>query len=260
MYYLIENFGYFKGWLLAWTFITVRYAIFAGIPFLIFYAWKKRGKWLPKKIQKKTPANKEVFREISYSLLTLFILSFSLILLYQARKAGYTLLYTDVFEYGLWYIPFSFAVVIFGHDTYFYWLHRLMHSNKKIYRLVHLVHHRSYNPTPWTSFSFHPIEAIIEIGVLPFMVLLLPLHPIVLIAFSIWSLAWNVFGHLGYEFFPKNIIRHPIGKYLNTSTHHNMHHEKVHCNYGLYFNIWDRIMNTNDEKYFERFDSLTQNA
>jgi len=31
----------------------------------------------------------------------------------------------------------------------------------------------------------------------------------------------------------------------------------VKCNYGLYFNIWDILMNTNHAKYYATFDEVT---
>ena len=64
-------------------------------------------------------------------------------------------------------------------------------------------------------------------------------------------------GHLGYEIFPRNMIQHPLFKWLNTSTNHNMHHKYVRCNYGLYFNIWDRLMDTNHTRYYEVYDEVT---
>ncbi|MEZ0388978.1 MAG: sterol desaturase family protein, partial [Verrucomicrobium sp.] len=35
------------------------------------------------------------------------------------------------------------------------------------------------------------------------------------------------------------------------------HHEYYRGNYGLYFNVWDRLMGTNHEKYEERFAEVT---
>ena len=64
-------------------------------------------------------------------------------------------------------------------------------------------------------------------------------------------------GHLGYEIFPRRMLQHPVFKWANTSTNHNMHHKYVKCNYGLYFNIWDRLMGTNHSKYEETFDEVT---
>ena len=44
---------------------------------------------------------------------------------------------------------------------------------------------------------------------------------------------------------------------MNTPTNHIMHHEHFRGNYGLYFNVWDRLMGTNHERYEERFREVT---
>ena len=45
-------------------------------------------------------------------------------------------------------------------------------------------------------------------------------------------------------FFSQKTYRHPLGKWLNSSVYHNLHHEKFQGNYGLYFTIWDRLCGT----------------
>ena len=129
---------------------------------------------------------------------------------------------------------------------------------KPVYRYVHKVHHQSTNPTPWAAFSFHPFEAIIEALVIPITFLVMPIHPIVIIGFATFSNVINVLGHLGYEYFPKGFTQ---GKFwwVNTPTHHNMHHERFNYNYGFYFNFWDRIMGTNHKRYEEMFDRIKRN-
>ena len=66
-------------------------------------------------------------------------------------------------KHGFSYFIFSTFLLMMIHDIYFYLTHRAMH-NKKIYSVIHSIHHKSNNPTPWAAFSFHPIEAIIQIG------------------------------------------------------------------------------------------------
>ena len=67
----------------------------------------------------------------------------------------------------------------------------------------------------------------------------------------------NVLGHLGLELYPSNFVKNPFTFWNNTSTHHNMHHQKYNCNYGLYFNWWDRVFNTNHEIYISEYDRIT---
>lgn len=84
----------------------------------------------------------------------------------------------------------------------------------------------------------------------------MPIHPMALLFLSFWSMVWNITGHLGYEIFPKNFASHWFWGWFNTSTHHNMHHQGAKYNYGLYFNIWDRLMHTNHPNYLKAFDKV----
>ena len=40
------------------------------------------------------------------------------------------------------------------------------------------------------------------------------------------------------------LVRGPAGQWLITASHHQRHHEKYLCNFGLYFRIWDRLCGT----------------
>jgi sterol desaturase/sphingolipid hydroxylase (fatty acid hydroxylase superfamily) len=37
-----------------------------------------------------------------------------------------------------------------------------------------------------------------------------------------------------------------------------MHHRLTRCNYGLYFNIWDRLMKTNHPEYEKSYDKVIE--
>lgn len=231
-----------------------RYVIFAGIGWLLFYQLF-RNAWLHKKIQQRFPKKKNIVNEIKYSISSLAIFALTGMFTYWATKQGWTRMYTEITDYGWLYYGFSILVCIILHDTYFYWTHRLMHV-KWIFPYVHKVHHYSHNPSPWAAFSFHPLEAIIEAGIVPLIVFALPIHRSALLLFLLYMTAMNVMGHLGFELYPKGFTKHWLGKWQNTSTHHNMHHHYTKCNFGLYFNFWDRIMGTNHAKYHEHFEHV----
>ncbi|MCB0572370.1 MAG: sterol desaturase family protein [Phaeodactylibacter sp.] len=256
MYILIEKFGLIPGWLLGALIVFLRYSMFAGITFSIFYVLKRQA-FQGLKIQEKFPRASHMLSEARHSAVTAFVFALMGVGIYLLRRAGYTHLYSDISAYGWGYLLFSFVFLVLLHDTYFYWVHRLMH-HRKLFRLLHRVHHLSHNPTPWASLSFHPLEAFLEIAIVPVAVLLMPFHPLVLFAFATWALFWNIIGHLGYELFPKGFVHHPVWRWLNTSTHHNMHHSRSHCNYGLYFNFWDTLMGTNHRAYRATFDHIKE--
>ncbi len=234
----------------------VRYTIFAGSLYFIFYVWKRR-ELFRFKIQQKFPKNKDIWREVGYSTLSMFVFVNVGTLIFIFHE--HTRIYKDFNAHSVPYFIFSVVLFIFAHDAYFYVTHRLMHW-KKIYPYVHKVHHLSVNPTPWAAFAFHPLEALVEVGILPLMVFTVPLHPLAILAWVLFMLGYNVMGHLGFEVFPDGFASHSIWKWHNTSTHHNMHHKKVTCNYGLYFNIWDRLLGTNHAQYEQEFDMVRERA
>jgi sterol desaturase/sphingolipid hydroxylase (fatty acid hydroxylase superfamily) len=233
---------------------VLRYLIFAGVAYLIFYVWK-RSDFFSMKIQSKFPGRELILAEIRNSFISLFVFALIGVGIYMLRKNGYTLIYLDFYQYSIAYFVFSVIVLIMIHDTYFYWMHRAIH-HKSVYKYVHRVHHVSTNPTPWASFSFHPLEAVLEVGILPIMVFLMPLHPAAIVTWLLFMTLMNVMGHLGFELFWKGFTTGKITKWANTSVHHNMHHKYVNSNFGLYFNLWDRIMGTNHKNYTEEFEAI----
>lgn len=254
----LESFGKTYGvgpaWVLASLLIFLRYALPAALVFYVAYRLKRLD-WWPWKIQQKFPKGSQIRAEILYSLMSSFIFGSMALAVFFLRKAGYGAMYFEIGQHGWGYWAFSILAMIFAHDTYFYWAHRLMH-HPRLFKTLHLVHHQSVNPTPFTAFSFHPLESLLEFGIVPLIALLLPVHPSALFLFTLWSIVFNILGHSGYEFSPSGFTRHRLFKWINTPTHHNLHHTKSACNYGLYFNFWDRLMGTNDPDYDKIFESI----
>lgn len=254
MYYVVNQFGWLPAWVLSAVFVFGRYLLMAGSVYLIFYVWLK-ARFRRYKIQLKDPRRSVVLSEVRHSFYTALIFATMGTGISVARSFGYTRQYTHIADYGIAYLAFSMVLLVFLHDTYFYWMHRLMHR-PHWFRLIHRVHHESFNPTPMAALSFHPLEALLEFGIVPLVVLVIPLHPLALLWLSFWSMVWNIIGHLGFELFPKGFATHWFWGWVNTSTHHNMHHHKGMGNYGLYFNIWDRWMGTNYPAYTDTFSQI----
>jgi len=125
----------------------------------------------------------------------------------------------------------AFPLMILIHDTYFYWLHRVMHM-PWLFKTFHLVHHRSTNPSPWAAYAFHPLEAIAQSLIIVIFLFTIPLHSIHLRLFFVFSLLYNVYGHLGFELYPRGFNKSRVGRWINTSTCHNQHHQFFKGNYG----------------------------
>jgi sterol desaturase/sphingolipid hydroxylase (fatty acid hydroxylase superfamily) len=234
------------------------YALLAGITWLLCYVVFRR-RWLQRKVVAHFPARSEVRREMGYSLLTLVIFSFVGVATFWAVKQGWTRVYWRLDAHsGAWFWG-SVALTVVLHDAYFYWTHRLMH-HRKLFRWFHRTHHRSHNPSPWAAYAFDPLEAVVQAGIFPLAVCLYPIHPAAFGLFMLWQIIHNVLGHNGYEIYPRWLMDTFLGKILNTPTNHVMHHEFQRGNYGLYFNVWDRLMGTNHERYEARFREVTSRA
>ncbi|WP_367897869.1 sterol desaturase family protein [Leptospira sp. WS58.C1] len=233
----------------------LRYYPIAGLAFLVFWVWKKDF-FQKFRIQKDFPNKERIIFELKQSAITLIMFSAIAVSVYILGKLKILHLktYKDFAEYGLPYAIFSFILLTIWHETWFYWAHRIMH-HRKIYPYVHSIHHRSVNPSPMAAYNFHWVEAFLEgVYVVPALCIL-PLHFYVFLIHTFYAMIMNIWWHLGYEFFPKGWTTHPILKWINTSTHHNLHHQKFHGNYSLYFNFWDRILGTNFKDYSEIFEN-----
>jgi sterol desaturase/sphingolipid hydroxylase (fatty acid hydroxylase superfamily) len=83
-----------------------------------------------------------------------------------------------------------------------------------------------------------------------------PAHPLAVAAAGAYMYLVAFGGHLGVELFPRGFTSHPLLGWINTSTHHNMHHSEIGCNYSVCFNLWDWVMRTNHPRYHARFDAV----
>jgi sterol desaturase/sphingolipid hydroxylase (fatty acid hydroxylase superfamily) len=233
--------------------IGSRYLIITSIAFIVCYVLLRRI-IQSKKIQERFPKFKDYAREIFFSILTVFIMAFiPAMVLGSPEISRHTKFYTDINLYGKLYFIFAFPMMAIMHDTYFYWMHRLMH-HPALFKFVHLIHHKSTNPSPFAAYAFHPLEAVVEAGIFLVFVFTIPVHLFHLLFFFLFMIIYNVYGHLGWELYPKGFSRHWLGKWINTSVNHNMHHQHFKGNYGLYFLFWDRIMGTIRKDYDEQYD------
>ena len=234
--------------------LTVYYFIPAGILYYLFFI-RQREKWKHMRIQTKWPGASTIRHEIKWSVIALSIFAFYTTGLYQLIINEYTSMYFDIEEYGWIYFIVSPVIAFFVHDAYYYWTHRFMHW-RPVFRYFHSVHHKSKNPTPFAAYSFQPLETVIQFGIYPLLLIFIPFHPLAVGIFMGYNLIINSAGHTGFEFLPPKYAHHWFFKWQNAVTHHDMHHSHVNCNFGLYFNIWDRLMGTLHKDYTQKFDSI----
>jgi sterol desaturase/sphingolipid hydroxylase (fatty acid hydroxylase superfamily) len=234
------------------------YGLLASATWLGFYVLF-RSRLRQRRVAPRDPVAGQVRREILHSVRSIAIFGLVTAAVLFAAALGWTRLYWRVDQYGWEWLVASVGVMVLMHDAYFYWTHRLMH-HPRVYRLVHRTHHLSTSPTPWAAYAFSPAEAVVQAGIGPLIVFTVPTHPLAFGTFMVWQITFNVLGHCGYEILPWWFMRTPLGWLLNSVTHHAQHHERFRANYGLYFNVWDRLMGTNHPDYEGRFERAAGGA
>ncbi|HVF80944.1 MAG TPA: sterol desaturase family protein, partial [Flavisolibacter sp.] len=158
-----------------------------------------------------------------------------------------------------WWLPVSLTIALLVHETYYYWLHRWMH-HPKVFQAVHKVHHESNITSPWTAFSFHPLEGILQALFLPMLLLVMPMHLYVLIFHLTIMTFSSVINHLDIEVYPAGFHKNFFGRWLIGATHHSLHHKQFKYNYGLYFTFWDKWKKTESPVFKNLFEQKTTTA
>jgi sterol desaturase/sphingolipid hydroxylase (fatty acid hydroxylase superfamily) len=245
--FVAESSRFFSGVLVESAFSYLFFLPFVLIPFLTLWVIFRRHffKYRIQQITKFTILH--FVHDVIESFF--FAIAYVLLLMVQTKLAdrGTIKLYNNVADHPWYAVPVAIAAWLVCEDTWFYWLHRLMH-NKRLYRWVHASHHVSIDSTPFTQNAFNFVEG-----------LLLPLGSILpTFIFPSWGPAYFVFlllggtanmiAHSGYEFYPTWTLL-----WKTTATHHNMHHQYFDGNYGTHFTFWDKVCNTEFKDYRDRF-------
>ena len=238
--------GLFMGLVLNGSLIVLAY-------FLFWKRFKARFKRWRIQIRQRVDST-QIRSELKNSMATLIVGALLSSVVTYLGTQGYTKIYLNFSDYhSLWGITGFFLLLIVG-DGWFYWVHRLLH-HPSIYRYVHRVHHESIDVNPFTSMSFHWLEALLlSLWIIP-VALLCPIYAPFLFLMQILGILNNIKAHLGYEFYP-SYFHNSWLRFLTTSTHHNMHHSKFNGNYGLFFRFWDNVCHTEFRDYEAEYDTI----
>lgn len=238
--------GFVKTYLWLLGPMLIRYGLLAFAVHGMFWGRQKPFSFATR-LAAQPPKREHLWREAKTALAASAIYSLPAAVLIHAFFAGGTAmtLETPTTALGWLWIPGSVVTLMILHDAYFYWTHRAMH-HPALYELTHHTHHISKQPSAFASFAFHPWEAIISSWFIPAVAFVLPMHFGAFLAFITIATINAVMNHAGWEVFSRSFLDGPIGRWLITARHHNLHHTKFQRNYGLYFRFWDRVMGTDD--------------
>ena len=133
----------------------------------------------------------------------------------------------------IWFVAFFFLIPVW-ESFYFYWIHRLLHTN--IFYRFHALHHRNTDVGPWSGLSMHPIEHLFYFGTV-IIHLVLPTAPVHVIFHLMFYALLAVTSHTGFEgLWFRNKKRVHLGMF-----HHQLHHRYFEVNYGNLDVPWDKL-------------------
>lgn len=233
-----------------------RYVLFS-LGFWWLFRVSMQEQFAHRAVQLRPRRDGQDWREIRWSMLTSLIFALIGVGGIWAYQHGLTQIYADPESHSwIWY-PFSILLVLFIQETYYYWLHRWMHW-PGVYKWVHKIHHDSITTSPWTAFSFHPTESILQALILPIVVFILPLHLSAIGVILLLMTISSAINHLNTEIYPRDFDQHWFGRWFIGATHHSLHHAQFRYNYGLYFTFWDKWMRTESPDFHSLFKRKTE--
>ncbi len=129
-----------------------------------------------------------------------------------------------------WHLLWELPLLYLWNELHFFMIHRALHW-KPLYRTVHIWHHRSVITTPFSAYSFHPVESFLLGSVMPLALAMHAFGPWALLGLTIMSLILNVSGHLPYEQIHER--SQLFRRLLAHSRYHNRHHREFHTHYAF---------------------------
>lgn len=177
----------------------------------------------------------QVRREITQACVSIVIFGAGLVVPWGLLRLGWARLAADPSALR---IATEVAVLFVWNELHFYANHRLLHTRPL--RRFHADHHRSHVPTPFSTYAFHPVEAVM-LGSVPIIPMLLHDFSFVALAcLPVLSIVLNGLGHANYEFSRVEPARGPLG----ASRRHHLHHAVSRGNYGFLLTVFDRWLGT----------------
>jgi Delta7-sterol 5-desaturase len=230
-----------------------RYLIAASLTFAIVWGLRRTA-LKARKIQSREATRADMRREFGQSLQSAIVYTFLATFLIWGTEHGVFQKFDGSFG---WAGDLAvLAGIIIAHDAYFYWTHRAMH-HPRLFKTFHRAHHRSITPTPWAAYSFAIPEAAVMFLFVPLWQFFVPTPGWVMFAWLNFQIIRNAMGHAGFEFFPRWWLASPLTRWINTTVHHDLHHNGgFNTNYGLYFTWWDKWMGTEHRDYHARFQEV----
>ncbi len=189
--------------------------------------------------QPKRPPNRVTFGQVLHTVMLQHAMQ-------MVVAIGILVLTRDAATAAVWeskeVICIKVTLALFILDTWQYWWHRWMHTNRWLYRHIHSVHHRLTNNFSFGALYNHPLEGILMDMVgsgLAGMICVMP--PTTACMFYTLATLKTVDDHCGYIWPWMSLI------FSNNAAYHDVHHwgKGIKYNYSQpCFTFWDDFCGT----------------
>lgn len=172
-------------------------------------------------------------RVVLYMLLQ-FILQFIIIFFKDYIIINSTISITSIYQS---------SIILLVDDIYFYFFHRLLHTNKFLYKHIHKLHHSAHSPYPINYIYAHPIEIFSGFGGSAIGILIQgKIYSSSLIMYSIIKILHEIYIHSGVILF--KFDNYYFMSFIGSVEDHDIHHYYLKGNYCSNFNYLDKLFGT----------------
>jgi lathosterol oxidase len=185
------------------------------------------------------PSGEIIWDQIKLAQASLFVYVALPVMSDYLIEEGFTKTYYTIDEIGGWYTyAFYLAAYMSLVEIGIYWMHRTLHTNKFLYKHVHLLHHKYKTPetlTPWASIAFNPIDGILQASPYVLCLFLVPCHYFTHVGLLFFTAIWATYIHDAMDWNLDPIMG---------SKYHTVHHTHYMYNFGQIFTFCDAFWGT----------------
>merc|ERR1711964_795077 len=152
--------------------------------------------------------------------------------------------------WNLGIVVLQVVACFFWLDSVSFWIHYVAHIKWpiNIYAISHHFHHLFREPSAFCLLAIDPIEIMLNVVMLRWIIILVPVEFWVLDLTLLINIAFSFLGHfteLGLIARGTGYVKLAQTLHLNTTEKHRLHHLYVRCNYSVMaFNYWDVLLGT----------------
>lgn len=230
-----EKYSLTRKFVVMWVMLTIlTWLFYFTICPITFYLFFKRRKPSGENVAawEMREGKDQVWNEIFTSTWSIMVMAAMTAPFELLVESGYTKIYWETDKYGLFYLLVGSPLLFLAFsDTCIYWIHRALH-HRLLYAPIHKLHHRYKETTPFSAYSFHPLDGWLQGLPYHLFIFVFPMHHIT------YFLSLAIVGLWTINIHDRVTLKLP---FVNGAAHHTVHHTGFNYNYGQYFVFWDKL-------------------